>query len=199
MKTGERITGIILAGGKSSRLGQEKGFVRFRGKTLAEHAIDALKVHCSSLLVSSGDTRYEQFSWPVIPDLEPGRGPMMGLYSCLKVSATKHNLVLAVDNFMVEAGFFGYLLKKGLPAGGIAVPVTGDGFHEPLVGYYNTAVAVDMEAMMAEGIYKLPDLFGRVPFLGLRVENDFPGFHKNYFRSLNTKDDLHFLRSADQL
>jgi molybdopterin-guanine dinucleotide biosynthesis protein A len=86
MKTG-RPAGVILAGGKSSRMGVErKALLELGGKTLLARVVDRLRGQLEPLLLScendTGD--FDDFDLPVIPDLKPGhRGPLMGLCSAL--------------------------------------------------------------------------------------------------------------------
>ena len=82
-----RPAGVILAGGKSSRMGVErKALLELGGKTLLARVVDRLRGQLEPLLLSGeGVTRdFDGFDLPVIPDLKPGhRGPLMGLCSAL--------------------------------------------------------------------------------------------------------------------
>jgi molybdenum cofactor guanylyltransferase len=184
------LTGIILAGGRSSRLGTDKGLLTIHGKTLLELAAESLAPFCSTLLVSTSNDLYQQFRYKTVPDLTPDKGPMMGVYSCLRESKTHHHLLLAVDNFNVGPSFFSYLLEKSLAGVHAAIPFVNNRFYEPLAGYYSKDVMPVMEALFLESNYKLPDLFEMIPVLKLVVQNDFPEFHKDYFKSLNNPADL---------
>jgi len=183
-------TGIILAGGQSSRLGMDKGLIDWHGRKIIEYAIDTLVPFCTEIIISSNNQYYKQFSHRVIPDFRTGHGPMMGLYSALKSTSTRSNLVLAVDNILVTGAFYQYLLSKDISDSWIAVPYIHNQFYEPLVGYYKTDCISVMDQMMRAGNYKLPDLFSKVPVTKLNVESDFSSIHPDYFRSLNRPDDL---------
>jgi molybdopterin-guanine dinucleotide biosynthesis protein A len=183
-------TGIILAGGQSSRLGMDKGLIEWRGRRIIEYAADTLSPFCSELIVSSNNQEYTQYINHVVPDIRQGYGPMMGLYSALKASSTELNLVLAVDNILVTRPFYRYLLSVELSELQVALPYIQNKFYEPLVGYYHKDCEKIMERMMNDGNYKLPDLISQVLVKKLLVESDFPDFHPNYFRSLNSSDDL---------
>ncbi len=183
-------TGIILAGGQSSRLGRDKGLMEWHGRRIIEYAVDTLSPFCSKVIVSSNNQDYLQFINHVVPDIRPGHGPMMGLYSALEASSTELNLVLAVDNILVNSAFFRYMLSKELSDFQVSVPYLQNKFYEPLVGYYHKNCTKVMALMMSNGNYKLPDLISQVKVNKLVVESDFPDFHPNYFRSLNCPDDL---------
>ncbi len=183
-------TGIILAGGKGARLGMDKGLIMFRGRKLTEYAINILSPFCHEIIISSNNPDYKIFPHRIVPDLAAGNGPMMGIYSSLKVSTTNANLVLAVDNVFVNGAFYAYLLSKDLSEHQVAVPFLQSKYFEPLVGYYSTECIPVMEQMMQEQNYKLPDLFIRVPVRKLMVEQDFHGFHPTFFKSMNLPEDL---------
>lgn len=77
--------GIILAGGRSSRFGQDKGLYPWRGKPLAEHARDILMPNVPNLAISTNNQEaYAYLGLPLIPDLVPGCGPLGGMYSALR-------------------------------------------------------------------------------------------------------------------
>ena len=190
MVSKDSYTGIILAGGKGVRLGMDKGLIGFRGRRLIEYSIDILTPFCNEIIISSNNPDYKQFPFRIVPDLAAGNGPMMGIYSALKVSTTPANLILAVDNVLVTRTFYHYLLSGDLSEHHVAVPFLQNKYFEPLVGYYSTECIPVMEQMMNEHNYKLPALFSRIPVRKLMVESDFTGFYANYFQSLNFPEDL---------
>lgn len=63
---GENYTGIVLAGGQSTRMGTDKGRIMWKGRTLAEHAVNTLKPLCRDILISSNDPGYRSLGYPVI-------------------------------------------------------------------------------------------------------------------------------------
>lgn len=182
-------TGIILAGGKGSRLGLDKGLLTYHGMSFLERSYKVLSACCSRVMVSSSNIEYRNLGFELIPDIKPGNGPMMGIYSCLMVSSTRHNMVLAVDNVNVTEDYFTYVISK-LHHTMAAVPFIQDKFYEPLAGYYNKGILPEMQRFLETGNYKLPDLLNKVAVLKLRVEKDFPGFHPAYFKSVNFPEDL---------
>jgi molybdopterin-guanine dinucleotide biosynthesis protein A len=118
---------------------------------------------------------------------------MMGLYSALRASCNENNLVIAVDNILVTREFYQYLVALDLDGCTVAVPYVQNRYYEPLAGFYSSRCTDAMEQMMRTGNYRLPDLFEVVPTLKVHVEKEFPGFHPDYFRSLNTPEDLIWL------
>ncbi|MBK7175512.1 MAG: molybdenum cofactor guanylyltransferase [Bacteroidales bacterium] len=182
-------TGIILAGGKSSRMGQEKGLVELGGKRLIDIAIENLSKVCETILISSNGNSFNDTGFQVIKDVEPGIGPMGGLYSALLHSKTALNLVLSVDLPFVNEGLLKHLIEssKGYQA---AVPWSGQEHYEPLCACYDLSILPLMEASVKSGNYKLPDLFRLINLNPLPIEPHLPFYHEALFMNINTKDDL---------
>jgi len=93
----ENITGIILAGGKSSRMGADKGFVLYKGKPFTKYVIDAMKPLVTDIVIISDNTDYDIFNATRINDDIKNAGPLAGLYTGLNYSKTELNLVLSCD------------------------------------------------------------------------------------------------------
>lgn len=70
-----QITGILLAGGKSRRMGQEKGLVQFRNRPMIQYGIDLLSNYADRLLISSGNPEYDRFGLELVRDQVAGHGP----------------------------------------------------------------------------------------------------------------------------
>jgi molybdopterin-guanine dinucleotide biosynthesis protein A len=184
-------TGIILAGGQSSRLGQDKGLLNCHGITLAQRAVDILSCFCTRVIIITGNPEYKHAQVELVPDIIPGKGPLMGLYSGLKASRTADNLVLAVDNCFVNADFYTYLLPNIKDYD--AVVPGNNGKLEPLVGFYSRRVLPVMDDFIRKNNYKPPDLLSVIKVNLLKVSEDFPSYHENYFKSINLKGDLKLL------
>jgi molybdopterin-guanine dinucleotide biosynthesis protein A len=131
----ESITGIVLAGGRSSRMGSDKSLIKLKDKALIEYAIDALKPLCSKVVISSNNFIYDFTGCEVWPDELPDRAPMIGIYSCLKRSETDVNIVLSCDMPLMSTAMLEYLLENSVNHD-ITVPMHEDNFIEPLCGIY---------------------------------------------------------------
>lgn len=106
------ITAIILAGGKSSRMMKEKGFVDFNGKMLVQHVIDAVKIISSHIIIITQNEEYRQFSYPCYSDVIKDKGALGGIYSGLFHSITNKNLVVGCDMPFLSEKLLTELMKK---------------------------------------------------------------------------------------
>ena len=85
----EPITGIILAGGKSSRMGTDKGLMRLNGKPMIQHILDPMAKICQRILIITGNPMYGMFGFELVNDEAPDYGPVMGILSGLKQSQNR--------------------------------------------------------------------------------------------------------------
>ena len=97
MIANNNITGIILAGGQSLRMGTDKGFLKWKDKLFMEHIIVAIQPLVSEIFFVSNDEKYDSFKTKRIKDVIENAGPLAGIYSGLKASRTEYNLVLSCD------------------------------------------------------------------------------------------------------
>ncbi len=186
-------TGIVLAGGKSSRMGREKGLISYRGMTLVERAANILAPFCKEVVLSTNQQDFNSLPYRKIPDLQQDKGPMMGLYSCMMACSGTNFFVLPADNVFVTSEFFSFVLDK-LKNELAAIPWFEGNLLEPLIGYYHRDMLIPMEKHMVQGKYKLPDLLAECHILKLDVASGFELFTRNYFRSINHPDDLVLLQ-----
>lgn len=93
----EDLTGIVLAGGYSSRYGCNKALAMFGGRTMIEHSIRALDTVCSGIVISGDPHTYGHFNCKVIPDNNPHLGPVGGIASTLASIHTSKALFVTCD------------------------------------------------------------------------------------------------------
>lgn len=131
----KNITGIILAGGKSSRMGTDKGFLKLNNKLFIEHIIDALKPLVSNVIIVSNLKSYDIFGLQRINDDIENAGPLAGIYSGLKASKTELNLVLSCDVPLINKKNLQQLLDAAEEAIDI-VQIESQGQQMPLIALY---------------------------------------------------------------
>jgi molybdopterin-guanine dinucleotide biosynthesis protein A len=84
---------ILLAGGRSTRMGRDKALLDWRGRPLIEHMLDLLRIAGAGHVVTSGDRP----GWPGVPDRWPGRGPVAGIASALPRCPDGPLVVVPID------------------------------------------------------------------------------------------------------
>ncbi|MEK7718467.1 MAG: molybdenum cofactor guanylyltransferase [Bacteroidota bacterium] len=181
------ITGILLAGGKSSRMGKEKGLVEFRGKPLIQYGIDLLSSFTDRIIISSGNLDYIPFGYEIIPDEDSGQGPAAGLAAALKSSATPWNLVLACDLPFLEREFIEELLNSS-PNYQAVVPMH-NGKMEPLAALYHKNLGKIFGEAVANGNLTLRHIL-RSCHVNYFEAGPITGKYPNLFTNLNSMDQI---------
>jgi molybdopterin-guanine dinucleotide biosynthesis protein A len=183
------ITGIILAGGKSSRMGTDKGLQDLCGKPLISYAIQVLSGLCETIIISSSSDAYKPFGYKLVADEFPGIGPMGGIYSALRQSKTGKNLVLSCDLPFVTEELLSFILKNS-DGFDVSVPYEGNRHYEPLCAFYSLSVLDKMTEFIHNRNYKLPDLFEEICVNKLDINNEHSFFDENLFLNVNSKHEL---------
>lgn len=185
----QEVTGIILAGGASSRMGKDKGLCEFRGKALIDYSIEVLTPLCEKILISSNNiVEYQKFGYQVVIDEYKNIGPIGGIYSSLRKSTTIQNLIISCDTPFLNTQLFEYILANS-DNYEIVVPEHGNSFIEPLAAYYSSDIIPRLESSIQRNDYKLISFFNEVVYKSIKVD-DIPGYSKELFKNLNIPDDL---------
>jgi molybdopterin-guanine dinucleotide biosynthesis protein A len=184
------VTGIVLSGGKSKRMGEEKGLINFAGKPLISYSIAAIKPLCDNIFISANNQpeRYAQFGYEVVPDEITDIGPIGGLISCLKKSGTRNNIVLSCDIPFVSTELFSLLLDA-IENFQVVVP-EHVGFIEPLCAVYATNIIWEMEDFIRTGNYKLQDFLSQTNLKKVEIDSRYTFFTEELFINLNTRKEL---------
>lgn len=178
------LTGIILAGGKSSRMGQDKGLMSYKGRPMISFVIEALSPLCDSLIIVSNNEEYKQFGYPVFSDLIKDKGPLGGLYTGLTKSTTSANLVLSCDIPEIKTDFLKELYTFGLDYD--LAFAQNEGKIHPLIGYYNKSISEICHKRIENDQLKLRDLTEALN-LGLFSAGNYT---TDLFRNVNSPIDI---------
>lgn len=184
-----KITGIILAGGKSSRMGRDKGWIELNNKPLIHYAIEALKPYCDELFISSNSKEYNSLGYPIYEDKIKNCGPMGGIYSTLLFSSTPINMVLSCDMPLISTELIKYVLDKSVE-GKISLPIHGVNFIEPLCAVYPLEAIPHLEKFIKEGKLKLIDLVNSIPTEQIKIDPSQYFYHPDIFLNINRPGDL---------
>lgn len=154
---------VILAGGRSSRLGLDKSLLLLEGKPLLARTVDTMRMLSDDLVVVTNDPdRYAPYELPVrmVPDVRPGVGALMGLYSGLQAVRGEYALVVGCDMPFLSLPLLRYLIS--LAAGvEVIIPRIGDKV-EPLHALYSRACLAPMSRSLDQGHRQIISFFGEV-------------------------------------
>src|SRR6516165_5775611 len=175
------VTGFVLAGGKSTRMGRDKAGLDWHGRPLLEHMMELLRSAADSVHVVGRDP---------LPDKLPGLGPLSGIATALEFSSTDANLIIAVDLPHLTKDFLKYLRNRL------------ENSSHPLV-----ACKIESAFPLCLGIWRpmLPEIQRRLAAKQLSVRGTIEststevisetelreaGFDWSIFRNVNTPQDL---------
>jgi molybdopterin-guanine dinucleotide biosynthesis protein A len=185
------LTAFILAGGKSTRMGTDKAFVDYAGRTLLARALDLSRSVAFDVRIVGSKEKFAAFA-PVVEDVIRDCGPLGGIHAALRASSTELNVMLAVDVPFVSWAFLQYLVTqaRGAPEAAVVVPRM-DGGWQPLCAVYRREFASVAERALLAGRNRIDRLFddARTRVIEQR-ELEGAGFSSAIFRNLNTPEEL---------
>jgi molybdopterin-guanine dinucleotide biosynthesis protein A len=185
-----KVTGIVLAGGLSSRMGEDKSRMPFKGKPLIMYGIEALSPLCEKVIISSNFPVYDFTGCDVWPDELPVGAPINGLYSCLKRSETAWNLVLSCDMPFTGTELFAYLLEQAHDDEDALIPQHAEGLAEPLCGLYNRSSLDVFEQRVKLEQYSILQLLQAIRCRYVSIGPDQEFYSREMFSNLNSPADL---------
>jgi molybdenum cofactor guanylyltransferase len=185
-----QLSGFVLAGGKSSRMGQDKAAVTLNGLTLLQHALAGLREVCGDVAILGRHELYGALA-PVYEDIFPGCGPLGGIHAALSSSKTQFNLIIAVDTPFLAPKFLSYLAEKAIDAGAVVTTPEIDDYTQPLCTVYSLDFRSIAEQALRLGNYKIVPLFPKGRTLVIKeTELRRFAFTADMFENLNTPGDL---------
>jgi molybdenum cofactor guanylyltransferase len=185
------VASFILAGGRSTRMGTDKAFVTFEGRTLLARAINVARSVTSDVRIVGDPVKFSPFA-AVVEDIVPGCGPLAGIHAALRASPAEFNLILAVDMPFVSPALLRFLISRARDsaAATVTVPRSARGW-QPLCAVYRPKFADAAEKALHAGRYKIDALFTPLETQAIEEQDlEQAGFSATMFRNLNTPEEL---------
>lgn len=197
------IGGIVLAGGKGERLSENKELEIINRRTLIEQVITQVRLldDVASVVVVSERNYSHIAHYPSLimkRDIYPGKGPLGGIYTGLKVSEYFYNLVVACDMPFLNQDLLKYLVEEAANGFDLVVPRMGE-LIEPLHAVYSKDCLHHIDRMLDEGDLSVRGLFTRVKVRYVEadeIERFDPGYLS--FFNVNTRAELLKAREIEE-
>ena len=185
-----QLSGFVLAGGKSTRMGQDKAALSLHGRTLLEHSLAALHGVCREVAILGRYERYGALA-PVYEDIFPGCGPLGGIHAALANSHTQYNIIIAVDTPFLAPEFLSYLAERAIASAAVVTTPEINDYTQPLCTVYSLDFLPVAEQALRLGNYKITPLFAKTRTLVIK-ESELRrfAFAADMFENLNTPEDL---------
>jgi molybdopterin-guanine dinucleotide biosynthesis protein A len=182
-----KITAIILAGGKSKRMKKDKGLVYFGDKMLIEHVINSVKKITDKIIIISQNPAYLQLGYPRFEDAMKDKGPLGGIYSGLVNTSTQKNLVVGCDMPFLSQNIFIGLINH---CNGVDAVITEHkGKAEPLCAIYDKSCIPQIRLLLEQNQLKITDALAGLKTRVISFDNE-EWFVGNEFANINSIEEL---------
>lgn len=153
------VTGVILAGGKSRRMGTDKAQLKIAGQSLFERSLQLLQSFFATIIIAGDRPDLARPGIPAIADLYPGSA-LGGLHTGLKSASTDWIFVAPCDMPYSDTRIVTALLqnREGVDA---VVPRTPGGY-EPVFALYHKNCLPQMEVMLQQNQLRIYDFYQRI-------------------------------------
>ncbi len=183
------VSAVILAGGKSSRMGRDKSMMNFAGKPLIQHIAEQLKPFFRHIIIGANDIdKYLFLSYPVVCDELPDKGPLMGILSCVAAAESELAFVTGCDIPTMHIGLIQQMISMS-PGYDIVMPVSPDGRYEPLFALYRKTIVEPAREIISGGGRRIIELFNKEKVCFVDMPDT------GWYRNINTVQDF---RSAEK-
>lgn len=181
----------ILAGGESTRMGEDKALIRIGNERIIDRLTSELSPYHEILISAAKHGIYDDMGYPVVYDEHARTGPIEGIRRVLLEAASEYVFICAADMPNINKDIVSYL--AGYISSDYDCYVIADEDHiQPLCAIYSKAVLPVIEELMEEGRYRLSDILKRVRTRYISLE--YTCFDRNTVRNINTRQELLELR-----
>ena len=179
------VAAYILAGGKSSRMGSDKGMLALKDAVFVEHIVNALRnSDVENITIVSSNSDYDFLNCNRIEDIYPDKGPVGGIFTALKDSKTEQNLLLSVDVPKISAEIIQWLIENIDQEKQITQTKVLDKTN-PLIAIYNKNLESIFEENIIKNQLKLRLIVEDIPHKTI----DVPEKWWEFLQNINTKED----------
>ncbi|WP_250436952.1 molybdenum cofactor guanylyltransferase [Hanstruepera flava] len=185
MQKKENITGIILAGGKSSRMGSDKSLLTYNKVSFIQHVLNAMKPLVEDIIIVSNSNTHDKFGYKRVEDIIKDSGPLAGIHSGLSQSPTDYNLVLSCDIPLIKTEILEVLVHSDYTNYDVVQIQSGEKTM-PLIALYHKRCSVKCKALLDEGERRLRVAVKQLNTKSIIINSQWEDFVKN----INTIDDL---------
>lgn len=192
------VTGVILAGGASSRMGSNKALLPYKGGRFIESIYRQLKeIFPEVIVVTNAPEQYAFLPCKKVPDIFPGMGALAGIHAGLTHSGTPAIFAVACDMPYLNSDLIRHLAVRA-DEGGVLIPESPLGL-EPLHAFYGRGCLAAIEVTLLHGERRIVSFFDRTNVKKIR-QDEIARFDSAFdsFRNINTPADYFSLRDGEK-
>lgn len=177
---------VILAGGKSSRMGSDKALLKIKNETFIEHLMEELSGFGEKLIARGDNGGVFSTDWTVLPDIYKEHGPLGGLHSALSVCSSDALFCVTCDMPLLQKGFCKEVCDEWEDAYDAVIVETADGRKHPLCGIYRKEAAKVLEMQMKSGDNRVMRALEKMRVKVVKVDSDKTA---HQLKNVNTPED----------
>lgn len=164
------VTGFVLTGGQSTRMGQDKALLPVQGQTLCEHIGDVVSLVAEKVLLVGHPERYGHLKYACLPDRHPDLGPLSGLETALTFGAADLNVVAGCDVANIKVEWLRTLIREAPDGVHCAVVEDAASRLQPLCGVYRSDCLPVVRRALEERRLRMMDLLTELGAKLVRVD-----------------------------
>ncbi|MGO3182146.1 MAG: molybdenum cofactor guanylyltransferase [Aequorivita sp.] len=180
----EKVTSFILAGGKSSRMGMDKGFCTLNQEEFIPLIAKCLSPFSQEIILVSGIEVYDTFGLKRIEDIYPGKGPIAGIHSALNYTSTEKNIIISCDIPSITSKLIKRLLDED--GGEQVVHLATENNAMPLVALYKKSTLDHFKNKLENNELKLRDALNNLEVKTVQVAKE----EEELLANINTPQQL---------
>jgi len=195
----DKISGILLSGGKNSRMGTNKAFLEIDGARLIDRTLAIYhRLFSETIIVTNDPLSYLEFTGAsVVTDIYKGKGPLCGIYTGLSYAGNPYAFVSACDMPFLNEDFIASLIRQ---AGkhDVIVPELSEGY-QPLHAIYSRNCLPSIKRLLLMDKLKITGFYRDMRVLTVGEEKIKPfNADGRLFRNMNTPEDLNDLKARTE-
>lgn len=180
----EKITAFILAGGKSRRMGMDKGFCRIDNQAFIPLIAKCLSAFSNDVILVSDIETYDVFGLQRISDIYSEKGPIAGIHTALTYSVTERNIIVSCDVPFITENLIQKLLSEDDGHQVVQLSTKKEGM--PLIALYKKNTIDHFEHKLETNALKLKEALVGLQVKSVMIEND----EEKLVSNINTPEQL---------
>ncbi len=192
------MTAVILAGGNSVRMGENKAFLQINGVPIINRIYTLLEdLFEEVIIVTNQKDLFKSFDSKITADLLPNKGALGGLYTGVFFSSFHYSFCVACDMPLLNRSLIQFLITKANHEDAV-IPRTADGL-QPLHAIYSKACLGPMKKVIEQDKQRIVDFYDLIK---VRIVDEKEFLHldprRESFINVNTPDELGLIRASEE-
>ncbi len=187
MSQTKQLTGIILCGGKSKRMGENKALLKINGKCIISYVVDILQPLCNEIIISTNNKELDFLPYRKVNDIFNDIGPISGIFSALLKSTTNKNIVLSCDTPFINSNLLNQMLSYS-HSYDIVLPKFNNHL-QTMTGFFSKNIIPAVNEEIGKGNYIPPKIYEKCKLKKIEIDKRNPYYNENLFFNINSQDD----------